>query len=445
MGLMLLGLIPTIAVVVAFLFGLSRGITTLILIRPICDRIFDAGRFDVAGHAISYGALINIVVICVLLFHIGNLRRRVPPSLVIMWLPFLLIALTAVLYSPVAVDGLRKWLTYVSFFAMFLLSFLVVKSERDTIHYLKIIVLSSVVPLAYAFFQFLSGIDWYADSRISSTFSHPNIFAFYILATIGVIFVLLVTDGGRMGQRVRLLLNLYLIPLLIALILTKTRSAWVACAILVLFYGLVYDKRALFLVLTAPLFVLTIPAIYDRIIDLTSRNDFSGGNAGAHVNALAWREIMWDSALNYIQQRPAFGFGLDSFTFYSTEFFPLDRLGHEAHNMYVQFAFEMGLVGLICFLWIFVQCFLWLGVRWRLDRRGVAISATLLFIFALLCYSDNIFDYLSFNWCFWFSCGLCFARLVQVRGTFSSRRHHRRRLGNGNASYAGETRRTVAS
>ena len=100
MALMLVGLLPTIAIVVAFLLGLRRGVSALILIRPICDRLFDAGRFDVAGHAISYGAIINIVVIGVLLINMGNLRRRVPPSLVIMWLPFLLIALTAVLYSP---------------------------------------------------------------------------------------------------------------------------------------------------------------------------------------------------------------------------------------------------------------------------------------------------------------------------------------------------------
>jgi O-antigen ligase len=444
MALMLVGLLPTIAIVVAFLLGLQRGVTVLILIRPICDRLFDAGRFDVGGHAISYGALINIVVIGVLLINIGNLRRRVPPSLVIMWLPFLLITLIAVLYSPVAVDGLRKWLTYVSFFAMFMFSFLVVKSERDTAYYLKIVVLSSAIPLAYAFFQFVSGIDWYLDSRIASTFSHPNIFAFYILAIIGAIFVLLVTDSGRMGQRIRLLLNLYLIPLLIALILTKTRSAWVACLLLVLFYGLIYDKRALLLAFTAPLFALAIPAIYDRLIDLASRNDFIGGNAGANVNALAWRQIMWDSALSYIQQKPAFGFGLDSFAFYSAEFFPLDKLGHAAHNMYIQFIFETGIVGLVCFLWIFAQCFLWLGVRWHVDRRGVAISAALLFIYALLCYSDNIFDYLSFNWCFWLSCGLCFARLVQVCGTYSSRRHHRR-LEIGNANYAGQTRRGMAS
>ena len=80
---------------------------------------------------------------------------------------------------------------------MFIFPFLLVKSERDAIYYLKIIVLSSVAPLAYAFFQILSGTDWYFNFRIASTFSHPNIFAFYILATIGVIFVLLVTDSGR--------------------------------------------------------------------------------------------------------------------------------------------------------------------------------------------------------------------------------------------------------
>ena len=35
------------------------------------------------------------------------------------------------------------------------------------------------------------------------------------------------------------------------------------------------------------------------------------------------------------------------------------------------------------------------------------------------CYSDNIFGYLTFDWCFWFFFGLIFAQFSQYRARVS--------------------------
>ena len=49
------------------------------------------------------------------------------------------------------------------------------------------------------------------------------------------------------------------------------------------------------------------------------------------------------------------GWGLDSYTTYSTTFFPLEYLkGYDAHNVYVQLAFETGVPGAVAFAAIFV-------------------------------------------------------------------------------------------
>jgi O-antigen ligase len=124
--------------------------------------------------------------------------------------------------------------------------------------------------------------------------------------------------------------------------------------------------------------------------------------------------ILWESSFTYIWQRPIFGYGLDSFPFYSPAFFPLERtMGFNAHNVYIQVIFEMGFVGLIGFVLIFCRSFGWLARFWRFDRRGVSVAAAVMVVYLIGCYSDNVLEYLTFDWCFWLFFGLVFAQLSQ--------------------------------
>ncbi len=415
----------TLIAVAAFLIGLRVGLATLLLIRPLCDRLFEASRFDVAGHALSFGAVMNIVVIGVALLMIGQILRRVPYGLKTAWLPLLLVTCVAIAYTPVPVDGLRKFLTYVSFAAMFSLSFVAVRNDRDFMFFLKIVILSSVLPLAYALIQIVFGVDWFLEDRIHSTFSHPNIFAFYIVAIVGTILYALSSRRIHVHPVVRLALVVYLVPLLVALIMTKTRSAWVACLFTFLLYGIVYDRRALVVVVIAPIFALAIPAVQERLLDLASGNDYIGGPA-VMLNAYAWRQLLWENAFYYIWQQPIFGYGLDSFPFYSPRFFIILRNGESegvyAHNVYIQFLFETGMVGLICFLWLFYRCFIWIFRFRRRDWPGAVMMAAMLVAYLAVAYSDNLFEYLTLNWCFWFVLGAMLGRLagyVEKKKTFA--------------------------
>jgi O-antigen ligase len=308
---------------------------------------------------------------------------------------------------------------------MFSFAFVVVRSERDLLYFLKMIILSSVVPVIYGLFQVATGLDLY-DSRLQSTFSHPNIFAFFILIIIGIILFLQSTARLKVSGQYRLTIAVYLLPLLIVLIFTKTRNAWIGCAIQFLVYGIVYDRKVLVLLLLAPFIALAIPDVADRLNDLSSGNDYLGGPA-VNVNAYTWRSILWDSSFTYIWQRPILGYGLDSFPFYSPEFFPLDHVhGTNAHNVYIQMIFEMGFVGFISFSLMFCRSFVWLGRFWHFDKRGVPVVAATMIAYLIDCYSDNILGYLTFDWCFWFFFGLIFAQFSQYRARVTGHRktHH---------------------
>ena len=416
-SLAILGAIPVGIIGFAFFFGLRAGIATLIIIRPLCDRLFDAGRIDISGNTLSCGALLNIIVISAMVVHLNQIRRRVPFSLRIAWLSFLLVTLMSVFYSPMPAQSLRTFATYLSFCAMFMLPFLLIKSEHDLTFYLKMIILSSLVPVLYGLFQGLSGIDIPERSdgvRVPSFFGHPNILAFYLTSIIGTILFLFSSLRVRLTPRLRLLLTVYIIPLIILLMLTKTRGAWASSFFLMCVYAIIYDRRALALVLGIPAIAFSIPEVADRLANL--------GSGDVYVNSLAWREFLWERSFVYIWQRPIFGYGLETFNFYSPQFFSLVPEGTYAHSMYIQFLFETGFVGLIACLWLFLPSFSWLVHYWRFDWRGMTMAAGITVAYLVAGYSDNLWAYLTFDWCFWFILGSIFSYVVRFYPLNSTKR-----------------------
>jgi O-antigen ligase len=257
-------------------------------------------------------------------------------------------------------------------------------------------------------------MDWYQGSRIASTFTHPNIFAFYLLTTTALIFALLASDHVALSPGRRKLLSLYLVPLLLLLVMTKTRSAWAGCILLFLAYGAVRDKRILVLSLALPLIALVVPAIRDRLTALGSGNDYVGWVQS--VNPYAWRQILWERAWPQILDRPFFGYGLYSFPYYSPHFFPLEsKRGVDAHNIYIQLMFETGFAGFIAYLWIFWRNVLFLLRYWAFDRRGLIMVAAMVAVYLMVGYSDNLLEYVSYCWCFWFALGVICAHLSHYR------------------------------
>ena len=415
-----------VTMVGAFFRGLRTGVATLIFIRPLCDPLFAEGRLEIAGQAITYGAVINIAVIIALFFNFSRIWFSVPNKLQAIWLPFLILAFAAVIYAPMPMEAFRTYLTYISFFVMFLFAFAVVRSERDFLYFIKLIILSSALPVIYGLLQLATGFNSY-EGRIQSSFAHPNIFAFFIVMVVGIILFLQSTTRFKFSGQYRLILFVYLLPLLTLLIFTRTRSAWIGCALLFLAYGIVYDRKVLVLLLFAPFVALAIPEVSDRINDLSSGNDYIGG-AGSNLNAYAWRMVLWESAFTYIWQQPLFGYGINTFHLFSPRFFVLDRVNEiDAHSVYVQTIFEMGFVGLISLGLIFYSSFIWLARFWRCDKRGIPIIAAIMFAYLDFCYSDNVLAYLAFDWSFWFLFGLIFAQFSEYRSQVLNHRkaHYR--------------------
>lgn len=156
-----------------------------------------------------------------------------------------------------------------------------------------------------------------------------------------------------------------LILLLITLIGTQTRNAWlgflIACSLL-----LTLRHRAFLLVLPllcVALFVLAPPTVQERFRSFGNLQDLS----------VQQRFFMWRSGLDMIRDHPWTGVGMGvmhemekRYRAPNAPFAPEERWGH-LHNNIVQIAAERGLIGLGWWVAIWVV-FFWRG--WRVYRQS---------------------------------------------------------------------------
>jgi O-antigen ligase len=198
---------------------------------------------------------------------------------------------------------------------------------------------------------------------------------------------------------------LYLPVIIILLLLTGARAPWIAAAILLIVYASSIDKRYLLCLPLVP-FISFIPGVEERISDLQTGYDDYGY---AQLNSYAWRKLHWQSALDWLMANPSpslvLGYGLGSFEYYQPKF-SLRPGVFGAHNVFLQIFFEMGILGLLAFLWLFVSLFTKLKKGYSFDKAGSTIMMTFAASFLINSYSDNTLDYLVFEWYFWFVMGV---------------------------------------
>jgi O-antigen ligase len=402
-----LAVLPAL-LVFAILLAYDRKFMLLLIIlfRSAGDIFLESTRFSLGGYQVGVGGLINAFVILIAFLLMMEKPKAVPKHDITMWAAFLLIVFYGVLVSPVKSEAMRTWLSLVSCFAIFVGAFHFVKSKEDFQFCLKLVLWSSVLPVMYAFVDIAlnhahGGVDGF---RLRSTFSHANIFAFYLTLLITLSFYMLKSMPADSSNRVRLWLIPYIFLLLGLLVLTKTRSAWLACFFGFALYGLFFERRYLLYLIAIPILGLLIPGVTERITDLGQGNEVINYS---RLNSFAWRVSLWESAFRWTKPGDyLLGHGLQSFREYSLIFFPLaGRTNFGAHNVYVQWLFELGLIGCSAYLWLHYKVLRELKLMLQFDRLGAFFLIVVVLNYLICALSDNMLDYLSFNWYLWFVIG----------------------------------------
>lgn len=213
----------------------------------------------------------------------------------------------------------------------------------------------------YGFAQY-SGLDpfqWTGfEGRIFSMLGHPNIFAAFLIFSIPVIFVFIQSSPS---VKMRYFGWISLFSAVTALILTRSRSAWVALVVITLL-ALIFFRSRISISLQwkkiiwtlIPVFLLFLLvyfdiALFDRVRSLLSMSDPS----------VSSRILIYKNVFSAICASPFFGWGTGTFQavfpqYQSAELllippFTETRMLYHAHNEYLELALENGLAGLLFF------------------------------------------------------------------------------------------------
>jgi putative inorganic carbon (HCO3(-)) transporter len=361
---------------------------------------------DVFLESTRIGGLINVAVVMLATLLVLEQPRLFPRRHLAPWAIFLALCVFGVVMSPLKFEALRVLIAQMSYFSMFVAAFYMVRKPEDLQFYMKILLASSVIPVLYSFVDYaLHHAEGGGAYRIRSTFSHANIFAFYLTLMIGLTFYMFKQASARRDQFWRSCgWVLYLLVLLALLVGTRTRSAWMACFLMFFVYAVFFERRYLLYMVLFGVLGLFMPGVADRISDLGSGNQVG---TYAKLNSYAWRVYLWESGLNWM--RPSdfvLGRGLQAFKDQVIYFFPLSSgVNWNAHSVYVQLIYETGIVGLLCYLRLYYSALRQLFAMIKLDRLAAFVVLMAVFNFLLAAYSDNLLDYLNFNWYLWFLIG----------------------------------------
>lgn len=272
---------------------------------------------------------------------------------------FLLLGAVSVLLSSARSFALIY--NYCSLVGVYGLTYLIVgqtiRTPAQIKHVAQALGAAAILVVLWGFFQFTVGVDaadvkWTDPDafpelrkRIFSTLENPNVLAGYLDVFICLALGLL----AKVEQKSQKLILVAAIILLSAcLAMTYSRGAFLSIAVVFVIFGVMKDFRVLILfAVVTGLIAFNDAAFIGRILSAFTMGDTSEGV----------RVGIWVSTVAMIADHPFAGIGWGAFQFvypqYNYYVADPNVVIYHAHNIYLNYAAEIGIVGALAFFWYF--------------------------------------------------------------------------------------------
>lgn len=319
--------------------------------------------------------------------------------------PFLIVSLWGLFTLTYSISSTSTSYELLRFFNLFVIGFMAYVSitrYRDFRTLLYAIFLSSILPIAFGVYQFTFGIGLQDENvsipRIFGTFSHPNVYSLFLFALVALaVLYFLVYAKSRES---RLLIISYLGLLIIILLLTYARIAWIALFVFLFFLSLWRFRLFLIPLIFFPLILITFStSIQDRVGEAFHPTPDS---------SITWRRNLWHDMIlkTDFENRELLGTGMDTFRISSEQLRGLRFGSNDPHNDFVKFYVEGGIIGLMV-LSIYILSFLFIIIRIYQKtpshslRTLATISGFVILTLLLSSLSDNVFKNTPVQWILW--------------------------------------------
>ncbi len=213
------------------------------------------------------------------------------------------------------------------------------------------------------------------EARVIGTFDNPNVFGEFLIIVLPIAIALFATRKGF----VKYLSLFSALAMGAALIFTYSRGAWLGFALAIVVFLVLYDeiwaKIGVVGLAFSPFLVQFVPAsILNRVTSIGNIADTS----------TSYRVSIWQGTIRMLEHFWPSGIGSGSTAFLSV--YPAYALSgasyaQHAHNLYLQIATEMGVVGICVFLCIVLYFFkmtlnTYKNIQmWEIRSLAIAIAA----------------------------------------------------------------------
>ena len=346
-------------------------------------------------------------------FHFRRLPYDVPIFI------FILFGAASIAVSPDTAFSVYNYRVLVGSYAFtYFLAGQTLRTEEQLRGVLKAMAWSAALAVIYGFYQFSFGIDiadmkWVdaeafpeLKKRVFSTWENPNIFAGYLGEAIAMTFAFFIRAEN---ENKRLRLGVAIAALAACLVMTYARGACFAVMMTLAGYGLVKDRRVLLgCVALVGVTLLVDPMLAERLLSVFTKIDTSS----------EMRLAIWESSAAMILDHPILGIGWGAFRFVYPEydFYINDPavIIYHAHNMYLNYAAEIGVIGAAAYFWFFfgtmLTAFLSAGKEESLFVQKFELGAALALVsVALGGLTDDVVFNIPTSMLLWMGCALAMA------------------------------------
>lgn len=300
-------------------------------------------------------------------------------------------------------QGLFQFLHYVLFFLVFV-SFFDRKKIEVFFQWLCFGAFAiSLIAILQYYFGFLLSF-WDVSILINrfaiGTLGQPNFLASYLLMLVPF-YILRICENKNW---VRYVWMIGLIVVLMAMILTLSRGAFVGLGGIMLFMGIFYRRKLIFVIVLF-FFVLLVANLgsgYSFIKNNQALDRFRF--QGEALRSVETRLQLWPATVKMIVEKPVFGYGQESFKEAFQKFAPakllyledIHKKSDRAHSEVLDVSVTTGLVGLVAYL-LFLFVVFDLAIRRRKDIFVLAAASS---VFAL--FVNNFFEFsVTVNYLLW--------------------------------------------
>jgi len=331
------------------------------------DKLFEYSLYALVLALPISNAVVEITITLIIIAWIGKriIRKNygLPKfPLTKPWLAFLLTCAASLFVAEFLHLGLRAIISkYLTYFLLCVAVYENIHTERVFKNTLIFAAVALTATLLNGYIQVLTGHDILGGRaqfvfietrdyiRVSSFFGHPNSYGSYLIALLPFT---IVSALIFFKQKKHLLISLVLFAMTThTLALTHSRSAMLAIVASVTTIFFIWKKKWAFLIIALSIgFVFLAPFPLAK----SFKNSFNYKKASS--GSVRDRLHLWKSTLSMIKERPLLGWGLNNYSRIHPRFAG-DGDSWYPHNCYLHIASEVGILGLLAFLWILGAAF----------------------------------------------------------------------------------------